>query len=91
MSPCDYRADKYVDWEVMEKGEPKLWMPHNANGNFTGQNLTLKAAFARSINSIAVSIAKEVGIPYMIVYLNKVDLKVNEEMKELVELEILDY
>ncbi|MCE5174292.1 MAG: transglycosylase domain-containing protein [Bacteroidales bacterium] len=62
MSPCDYRKDNYVDWEVMEKGQPKLWTPHNANGTFTGQNLTLKAAFARSINSIAVALAKEVGI-----------------------------
>lgn len=62
MSPCDYREDKYIDWEVMEKGEPKMWMPHNANGVFTGQNLTLKAAFARSINSVAVALAKEVGI-----------------------------
>ena len=75
MSPCDYRADKYVDWEVMEKGEPKLWMPHNANGNFTGQNLTLKAAFARSINSIAVSIAKEVGIPDIIATAHAMGIK----------------
>jgi elongation factor Tu len=37
-----------------------------------------------------VILAKEVGIPFMIVYLNKIDLKVNEEMKELVELEILE-
>jgi penicillin-binding protein 1A len=66
MSPCDYREDKYVDWEVMEKGVPKLWTPHNANGTFTGQNLTLKAAFARSINSIAVALAKEVGIDNII-------------------------
>jgi len=66
MSPCDYRLDKYIDWEVMEKGQPKMWMPHNANGTFTGQNLTLKAAFARSINSVAVALAKEVGIPDII-------------------------
>lgn len=35
-----------------------------------------------------IILAKEVGIPYMIVYLNKVDLKVSADMKELVELEI---
>jgi elongation factor Tu len=35
-----------------------------------------------------VILAKEVGIPYMIVYLNKVDLRVSSDMKELVELEI---
>jgi len=62
LGPCDYREDKHITWDVMEKGEPKQWIPHNANGVYTGQNLTLKAAFARSINSIAVAIAKEVGI-----------------------------
>lgn len=62
LSPCDLRQDKYITWDVMEKGQPKVWAPHNANGNFSGQNLTLKAAFARSINSIAVAVAKEVGI-----------------------------
>jgi len=62
LSPCDLRQDKYITWDVMEKGQPKVWTPHNANGNFSGQMLTLKAAFARSINSIAVAVAKEVGI-----------------------------
>ncbi|MEZ5005803.1 MAG: hypothetical protein R2738_06925 [Bacteroides graminisolvens] len=36
--------------------------PRNANGEFTGDTLSLKAAFARSINTVAVQIAKEVGI-----------------------------
>jgi penicillin-binding protein 1A len=62
MGPCDYRQDKYITWDVMENGEPKVWTPRNANGVYTGQNLTLKAAFARSINSIAVELAKETGI-----------------------------
>lgn len=62
MSPCDERVDQYLEWEVMEKGELKKWTPRNANGFYSGQTLTLKAAFARSINSIAVQIAKEVGI-----------------------------
>jgi len=35
-----------------------------------------------------VILAKEVGIPYIIVYLNKIDLRVSSDMKELVELEI---
>jgi elongation factor Tu len=37
-----------------------------------------------------VLLAKEVGIQYIVVYLNKVDLKVNEEMQELIILEILE-
>jgi elongation factor Tu len=37
-----------------------------------------------------VILAKEVGIPYMIVYINKCDMKVNIDMLELVELEIME-
>lgn len=62
IGPCDYRVDQHITWDVMEKGQPKVWIPRNANGNYSGQNLTLKAAFARSINTVAVSLAKEVGI-----------------------------
>lgn len=35
-----------------------------------------------------VILAKEVGIPYMIVFINKIDIRVNVDMNELVELEI---
>jgi len=61
LSPCDTRPDNYITWDVMEKGELVKWVPRNANGEYTGQNLTLKAAFARSINTIAVKLAQETG------------------------------
>lgn len=35
-----------------------------------------------------VILAKEVGIPYMIVYLNKIDALIDFEMKDLVEIEV---
>jgi elongation factor Tu len=35
-----------------------------------------------------IILAKEVGIPYIVVYINKLDFKIGGEMKELVELEI---
>jgi len=35
-----------------------------------------------------VILAKEVGIPYIIVYINKLDFKISGDMKELVELEV---
>src|SRR6185295_648246 len=35
-----------------------------------------------------IILAKEVGIPYMIVYINKLDFKISSDMKDLVELEI---
>jgi penicillin-binding protein 1A len=39
-----------------------VWAPTNANGYFTGANMTLKSAFAQSINSIAVKLGQELGI-----------------------------
>ena len=46
----------------MEKGKPAKWIPRNADGSYTGDTLSLKAAFARSINTIAVQVGQEVGV-----------------------------
>jgi len=35
-----------------------------------------------------VILAKEVGIPYIVVYINKLDFKLSSDMKELVEMEV---
>ncbi|MDR3706107.1 MAG: transglycosylase domain-containing protein [Paludibacteraceae bacterium] len=66
LGPCDRRKDQYIAWDYMEKGEPKHWVPRNANGGYGNDSLTLKAAFARSINSIAVELGKEVGFENII-------------------------
>lgn len=62
MAPCDERIDQWQSWEVMENGKPAQWIPRNANGEYTGDTLTLKAAFARSVNTIAVQVGQEVGV-----------------------------
>ncbi len=61
MSPCDIRTDSITSWMTEEDGKPVLWQPQNANGIFSGEQLTLKTAMARSINSIAVQLNKELG------------------------------
>lgn len=61
MSPCDYRIDQQQAWDVVEDGKPAKWIPRNANGEYTGDTLSLKAAFARSVNTIAVQVGQEVG------------------------------
>ncbi|NCC09257.1 MAG: penicillin-binding protein [Bacteroidia bacterium] len=63
LSPCDERLDQSVVWDVMEDGKPAKWIPHNANGAATGDTMSLKCAFAQSVNTIAVQVAKEVGLP----------------------------
>ncbi len=66
MSPCDMRVDQNIPWEVMDKGEKKMWNPHNANGGCTYDTMSLKIAFAQSVNTIAANLAHEVGIENII-------------------------
>lgn len=64
LTPCDKRRDEYISMDVPDKktGEIKRWTPTNANGRFSGDSITLRLAFARSINSIAVRLGQEMGI-----------------------------
>ena len=66
--PSDARLkDEYIQMNVVdEKGKPSVWRPHNANGRFYNANIPLRAAFAQSINTIAVKLGQEVGIPNVI-------------------------
>ena len=68
LTPCDKRRDEYISMQVLDKktGQMKTWTPHNANGRFSNDSITLKSAFARSINSIAVRVGQEMGIKNVI-------------------------
>lgn len=65
MAPCIHRRDEYFDTLVYNKKTQEMehWHPTNANGSFSGADMTLRTAFAQSINSVAVRIALDVGIP----------------------------
>ena len=73
-APCDKRIDKPVKWEYIEKGEQKVWEPKNADWTYRG-NVSLKYAFARSINTVAVQLAHETGIPEIIRYAHLLGIK----------------
>ncbi|MCR4603158.1 MAG: penicillin-binding protein [Prevotella sp.] len=38
------------------------WTPHNANGSVSGAGMTLRSAFAHSVNTIAAKLGQDVGI-----------------------------
>ena len=64
LTPCDRRTDAPLGmkiWSPVYKREI-YWSPSNANGYFTYANMTLKRAFARSVNSVAVKLGQEMGI-----------------------------
>lgn len=60
--PCDTRSDSYFSMKVYDHGKEVTWAPTNADGRFSGANVTLKQAFAMSINSVAVRLGQECGI-----------------------------
>lgn len=63
MAPCDTRVDEYKAYDATDsKGQPTKWVPRNANGVYSGATMSLKTAFARSINTVAVALGEEVGI-----------------------------
>ena len=64
LTPCDKRRDERFTMRVWDQNEKKevIWSPTNANGYFTGDEMPLKAAFAQSVNSVAVKLGQEMGI-----------------------------
>jgi penicillin-binding protein 1A len=56
--------DAFFSMKVWDEAQKKevTWAPTNANGYFYNTNMYLKAAFAQSINSVAVRVGQEVGI-----------------------------
>ncbi len=76
LTPTDRRQDSYISIPVTDsKGKNGYWTPHNANGYCTNAYVTLRAAFARSINTIAVKLGQEAGIPYVINMAKRMGIK----------------
>ncbi|MET4082787.1 penicillin-binding protein 1A [Pedobacter sp. UYP30] len=61
MSPCDKMTDKPVRIEYQDKGVTKYWEPKNADWGNTYQDMSLRLAMARSVNSITAQLTEKVG------------------------------
>jgi putative penicillin-binding protein 1A len=68
LTPVDTRRDEMIEMTVYDKikKENTVWRPTNANGRFSGVDMPLRTAFARSVNSVAVRLGQDVGIPQVI-------------------------
>ena len=64
LTPCDRRCDEPIILRVIDRKTHSevTWAPGNASGHFSGDSLSLKTAFARSVNSVAVRLGQEVGV-----------------------------
>ena len=77
LTPCDKRRDEYITMQVYDKKKHEVvtWTPSNANGSFSGDSMSLKSAFAKSINSVAVRLGQEMGIKRIIETAEKMGIK----------------
>ncbi len=77
LTPCDERIDQFFSMKVWDTTQKKevVWAPTNADGYFTGDTMPLKAAFARSVNSIAVEVGQEMGIKRIAETAHKMGIK----------------
>ncbi|HPE99731.1 MAG TPA: transglycosylase domain-containing protein [Bacteroidales bacterium] len=75
MAPCDTRRDQFIEWKYKENGKDMVWRPHNVTGKHFGIPVTLRYAFAHSINSIAVAVAREVGLDKVMEYAYRLGIR----------------
>lgn len=61
MSPCDKLTDKPVKIPYQENGQEKVWEPKNSEWVFSGLEMSLRWAMAKSVNSITAQVTQLVG------------------------------
>lgn len=68
MTPADRVKDEYIRMEVYDKKRDTttIWQPHNSTGRFTNREIPLSQAFAQSVNTVAVKLGQQCGIPAVI-------------------------
>ena len=73
-SPCDRIRDQRVTINYVENGQPMEWKPDNVTREYTGSNMTLRHAMARSVNSVTAQLTEKVGWANVAKYAKKVGI-----------------
>jgi penicillin-binding protein 1A len=68
MSPCDKFVDQPVSIPYKVNGKIEQWQPNNSNFVFTGQEMSLRWAMGRSVNSITAQVTQKVGPENVVKY-----------------------
>lgn len=61
MNPCDKFTDKPVTIKYKLGNKEEVWEPKNSSYNFSYQEMSLRLAMARSVNSITAQITDSIG------------------------------
>lgn len=78
MAPCDKMKDEPFEISIREKVKgrdtTRVWRPKNSTGGFTYQELTLRRALARSINSVTAHLTNKIGAKSVVNYARKLGI-----------------
>lgn len=61
MTPCDTFTDKPVKIAYQNKGKTEYWEPKNADWSISYQEMSLRWAMAKSVNTITAQVTEKVG------------------------------
>lgn len=74
-SPCDRMVDKRITIRYKENGKDMEWQPRNVTRSYTGSNMTLRLAMARSVNSVTAQLTEAVGWDKVAGYATRVGIQ----------------
>ncbi|GAB2960094.1 transglycosylase domain-containing protein [Hymenobacter coalescens] len=74
-APCDRIRDQRVTIKYVENGKPMEWQPDNVTREYTGSNMSLRHAMARSVNSVTAQLTERVGWEEVAKYAHKVGIR----------------
>eukprot|EP01037_Dinobryon_pediforme_P000799 gene799-803_t len=70
-SPCDKFTDKPVSISYTDNGKAQVWEPKNADFKFSYQEMSLRWAMGKSVNSITAQVTEKVGWDKIVEYAHK--------------------
>ena len=70
-TPCDKFTDKPVSIKYGDAGKEEVWEPKNADFKFSYQEMSLRWAMGKSVNSITAQITEAVGWNKIVEYAHK--------------------
>jgi len=70
-SPCDVFTDQPVSIKYTDEGKQQVWEPKNADFKFSYQQMSLRWAMGKSVNSITAQVTEKVGWDKVVEYAHK--------------------
>ena len=70
-TPCDKFTDQPVSIKYTDEGKDQVWAPNNADFHFSYQEMSLRWAMGKSVNSITAQLTEKVGWDKIVTYAHK--------------------